>query len=117
MGMIIAVTGVYALVAHSVQQRVREIGLRMALGASFRDVLRLVMREGAIVAAIGIAMGLPIALVARRLIASWLYEVAANDPLVVMPVAALLLAATLAATYVPARRAARINPMTALRTE
>jgi putative ABC transport system permease protein len=109
--------GVYGVMAYAVGQRSNEIGLRMALGASRSDVLGLVLRQGLVYVALGLALGLAGAFAATRLLASFLFEVKPADPATYAAVAALLAAAALAATYVPARRATRVDPLTALRQE
>jgi len=113
----LAVTGLYGLIAYSVAQRTREIGIRMALGAQSSQVLRLTLRQGMRLVVIGGAVGVAASLALTRLMRSLLYEVSAADPLTFAGVALLLLAVALLACYVPARRAARIDPMTALRYE
>jgi predicted permease len=113
----LAMAGVYGVMAYAVGQRSNEIGLRMALGASRNDVLGLVLRQGLVYVALGLALGLAGAFAATRLLASFLFEVKPADPATYAAVAALLAAAALAATYVPARRATRVDPLTALRQE
>ncbi|MGO9895235.1 MAG: ABC transporter permease [Bryobacteraceae bacterium] len=113
----LAMAGVYGVMAYAVGQRSNEIGLRMALGASRSDVLGLVLRQGLVYVALGLALGLAGAFAATRLLASFLFEVKPADPATYAAVAALLAAAALAATYVPARRATRVDPLTALRQE
>jgi len=109
--------GVYGVLAHAVAQRRNEIGLRMALGADRGDVLRLVVRQGMGLAAMGMAVGLAGSVSASRLLASVLYEVKPNDPLTYTAVIGFLGLATFAASYLPARRAAGIDPLPALRRE
>jgi predicted permease len=113
----LAMAGVYGVVAYSVGQRGSEIGLRMALGARTSDVLRLILRQGMALTAIGLAVGLIAAVVATRLVASMLFEVKASDPATYIGVAVLLGVVSLAASYIPARRAARVDPASALRQE
>jgi len=113
----LAMAGVYGVMAYVVGQRSNEIGLRMALGAGSGDVLRLVLRQGLTLAAIGLALGLAVALAASRLLTSMLFEVKPNDPLTYAGVALLLGVVALAASYIPARRAAQIDPLAALRQE
>ena len=113
----LAMAGVYGVMAYVVGQRSSEIGLRMALGASSGDVLRLVLRQGLTLAAIGLVIGLAGAFAASRLLTSMLFEVKPNDPLTYAGVALLLGIVALAASYIPARRAARIDPLDALRQE
>jgi putative ABC transport system permease protein len=113
----LAAIGLYGVVAFSVSQRVREIGLRMALGASSTDVSRLVLREGLKLALAGVVLGVVGTLFAARFLESLLYEVEPRDPLTLAAIAALLVVVALVASYLPARRASRIDPFTALRTE
>jgi predicted permease len=115
--LLLAAVGVHGVLSYTVAQRTREIGIRMALGADLTQVRRLVMRQGAVVVAGGLALGLLGALVARGVLATLLYGVGTSDPATFAGVALVLgLVATLA-TYLPARRATRVDPMTALRTE
>jgi predicted permease len=113
----LAAIGLYGVVAHSVAQRTRELGLRMALGAEHRDILRLVVGEGMILALEGVGVGLVGALACTRLMSSLLYGVSPTDPLTLAAVSLLLAAVTLAASYIPARQAAAVDPMVALRHE
>ena len=109
--------GLYGVMAYSVTQRTNEIGIRMALGAQVSDVLKMVVRQGMVLAAIGVALGLLAAVVLMRLLTSLLYQISATDPLTFIIVSAVLLIVALAACFVPARRAARTNPLKALRYE
>jgi predicted permease len=113
----LACLGTYGLVAYRVSQRTREIGVRIALGATGRDVLRRLVSEGALLAAIGLAAGGVAALAVSRLLAGLLYRIAAVNPLLYAVAAAVLATSVLLASYVPARRAAAIDPMSALRQE
>jgi putative ABC transport system permease protein len=115
--LLLAAIGLYGVVAFSVSQRVREIGLRMALGASSSDVSRLVLWDGLKVALAGVGLGVAGALFAARFLESLLYEVEPRDPLTLVLIAALLVGVALVASYLPARRASRIDPFAALRTE
>lgn len=115
--LLLAAIGIYGIVAFSVARRTREIGIRMALGAERRDVLRLVVGEGARLAAAGIVLGFAVSLAVTRLVASLLFGVGATDPPTFAAVAALLAGAALAASYLPARRAMRLDPNAALRVE
>ena len=115
--LLLAAIGIYGLMAYAVTQRTQEIGIRMALGALPRDVLALVVREGMLLAALGIAVGLGGAFAASRLLASLLYGVTPTDPTTFVSVALLLGAVAFLACWLPARRAARVDPLVALRAE
>jgi putative ABC transport system permease protein len=112
-----AAVGAYGVIAYSATLRTAEYGIRMALGAQRGDVLRLVLREGAVIAAAGLAGGLAGSLAATRLVQGLLFNVQASDPLTLAAVALLMTMVVLVAAYVPARRAARTDPMVALRYE
>ena len=103
--------------AYSVARRTREIGIRMALGAQRGTVLRMIMREGSIMLFSGIVLGLLLAAATGQVLSSILYQVGALDPIAFTVAPAVLAAAALFATWLPARRATRINPITALRTD
>jgi predicted permease len=109
--------GVYGLLSYEVSRRTREIGIRMALGAQERKVLRLVVRQGLMLAVVGAVLGVGLALAATRYLASMLFNVPPNDPATIVAVTALLALVALAACYIPARRATRVDPMVALRYE
>jgi putative ABC transport system permease protein len=115
--LVLAAVGVYGLISYAVRERTREIGIRMALGASRVDVLQLVLNRGLRMTAIGVIIGLATALAVTRVMASLLYGITPDDPLTFITAAMLLVAVTLAASYVPARRAARVDPNVALRQE
>ena len=114
-GLVLAVTGIYGVVAYRTQLRTHEIGIRMALGASRVDVLRLVLLQGLWLTGIGLALGLAFALGLTRIIVRLLYGIGANDPVTVVSVVMLLGAMSLLACYLPAHRAMRRNPVTAIR--
>jgi predicted permease len=114
-GLVLAATGIYGVVAYRTQMRTQEIGIRMALGASRVDVLRLVLSQGLWLTGIGLALGLAFALGLTRFIARLLYGIGANDPVTVVSVVMLLGALSLLACYLPAHRAMRRNPVTAIR--
>jgi len=114
---ILASMGVYGVMAYSVSQRTRELGIRMALGAQSSQVIKLVLRQGMLLAVIGLAFGLFAAFGSTRLAGSLLYGVNPSDPLVFAWVTSVLACAALAACYLPARRAARVDPLQALRME
>jgi len=114
---VMSAVGLYGVVAYSVTQRRREIGIRVALGARLTDVTRLVLRHGAALTAVGVVLGMGAALAGGKLVAGLLFGVSARDPAVFAAVAALLAAIALAASYVPARRAAAVNPAEVLRGE
>jgi predicted permease len=117
LGLALALVGIYGVISHGVVQRTREIGIRVALGAQNRNVLRLIVWQGTKLVLAGLAIGLVAALAATRLMRSLLYGVSATDPLTFAGVSILLVLAGLAACYLPARRAMRVDPMTALRHE
>jgi predicted permease len=109
--------GVYGLKAYSVARRTREIGIRMALGATARDVIRMIIGEGARITIIGLAIGLIFAIGVGKIVGGFLYGVTGNDPVTFTLIPIALAAVALIACWLPARRATRINPMTALRSE
>lgn len=115
--LILASVGIYGVIAYSVAQRSQEFGIRMALGANSRNVLRLVLRHGAFLTSLGIGLGILLSLAVTRFIATLLYGTSATDPLTFAAVALLLALVALAACYIPARRATRVDPIIALRYE
>jgi putative ABC transport system permease protein len=115
--LVLASLGLYATLAYSVSQRRNEIGIRMAIGAQPGDIRGLILRRGTLLAFLGIAAGLAVALALTRLMQGLLYNVSASDPLTLTGAAALLVGVALAASYIPARRAARVDPLVALRHE
>ena len=115
--LVLATIGVFGVMAHSVSRRTREIGVRLALGARAADVLRMIVAQGLRTAAAGVAAGIAGALALTRFVSSLLFGVTATDPLTFAAVTALLVGTALVACYIPARRAARVDPMIALRHE
>jgi predicted permease len=115
--LMLAAAGLYGVVAYTVAQRTREVGIRMALGARRAEIVKLMLGYGAARATLGIAAGLAIAVVATRVLTNMLIEVRADDPLTYLGVALLLATTALLASLIPARRAARIDPMEAIRAE
>ncbi|MBI4661308.1 MAG: ABC transporter permease [Verrucomicrobia bacterium] len=115
--LMMAAIGIYAVMAFSVAQRTHELGLRVALGAQRRDVISLVLRQGAAIAGLGIVIGLAVAFALTRVLVTLLYEVKPTDPLTFLAVPLMLVGVVFLACWLPARRAARIDPMEALRYE
>jgi predicted permease len=113
--LLLAAMGLYGVISYSVAQRTNELGIRMALGAQATDVSRLVIRQGAKLVGIGILLGTLASLALSRLLTSLLFGVSATDPIIFLGVALLLSLVALAACYIPARRAARLDPVVALR--
>lgn len=117
LALVIAAIGVYSVIAYAVSQRANEMGIRIALGAQLGDITRLVMGEGLRTVAIGIGVGIALALVAGKLVASLLYGISPRDPVVIAAAALMLAVIGLAASVIPAIRAARVNPVTTLRCD
>jgi ABC-type antimicrobial peptide transport system permease subunit len=117
LALILAAIGIYSLVAYSVGQRTHEIGIRMALGARSRDVRRMILWEGMKMTAIGAAIGLAMALPLPKIFDALFYGLHLREPRLYFIVPAAILVVAILATYVPARRATRVDPMTALRQE
>ena len=112
--LLLAIVGLYAITASAVRQRTHELGVRLAVGATAHDVLRLVMAEALSVVAAGLAVGIGVALFTSRLVRSMLYGVSPSDPMTLLSVCVVLLVAALVTAYFPARRAARLDAVRAL---
>jgi macrolide transport system ATP-binding/permease protein len=117
LALVIASVGLYGTMAYVVARRTGEIGIRMALGAQRGAVLRMILRQVMLLAAVGVAIGLPLTLGASRFVKSFLFDIKPNDPLALTLAVAVLLCAVLTAGYVPARKASRIDPVVAIRHE
>jgi len=117
LALILATIGIYGVIAYSVTQRTREIGIRVALGATHTQVLTSVIRQGLALTLVGVVLGLVASLAVSRLLASRLYEIRATDPETFLIVVLLLIAISLLASYLAAHRAAHLDPMAALRYE
>jgi predicted permease len=117
LALVLASVGIYGVISFAVSQRTREIGVRMALGAKPANVLRMVLREGMTLVAAGVALGIVAALMLTRLLEGMVYGVKVRDPLIFIAVNVLMVAVSLAACYIPARRATRVDPLEALRYE
>ena len=117
MALILAATGIFGVISYSVSRRTQEIGIRVALGASRAAILQMVLRETLLLAVAGLAVGIPCALAASRLVAHMLFGVSAHDPITILAVAVTLAAVAALAGFIPARRAMRVNPMVALKYE
>jgi len=115
--LLLAAVGLYGVVAFAVAQRTREIGIRVALGAQGGEVLSLMLRQGLTLAGIGLLVGVPLAFVVARLVSGFLIGTSVADPVVFGGAAGLLGLVTLVASYVPARRASKVDPMAALRSQ
>jgi putative ABC transport system permease protein len=116
-GLFLSAVGLYGVLAYSVARRTREIGIRMALGAQIDDVIRLILNQGLVLVALGGAMGMAAALATGRLLRAFLFGVSSTDPVAFVGVALLLATVSLFACWLPARRAAKVDPMEALRNE
>ena len=117
LALILAAVGIYGVMSHIVAQQTHEIGVRMALGADSKDVLKLILGKGLMMTIIGVSIGIGGALGLSRFLSGLLYGVKPTDPLTYIAVSLILIAVALLACYIPARRAARVDPMVALRFE
>jgi ABC-type antimicrobial peptide transport system permease subunit len=117
LALLLASVGLYGLVSHSVNLRHKELGLRVALGATERQVLNLVIRDGMKFVLVGVGMGLTVSILVARVLSQMLFGVSALDPISVAGASAVLIAVALLACYLPARAAARLDPQTALRAK
>jgi putative ABC transport system permease protein len=115
--LLLATIGIYGVIGYSVAQRTHEIGIRIALGAEQRDILKLIVGQGMVLIAIGAGIGLALAFAATRVLKSLLFGISATDPLTFAVVVILLMAVALLACYLPARRATKVDPLEALRYE
>jgi ABC-type antimicrobial peptide transport system permease subunit len=117
LALILASVGLYSAISYGVSQRGHEFGVRMALGAQVADVLTLIMAQGIRAAVIGVLLGSAAALIAGRLVAALLFRTSPHDPCILVLVAAVIVAIAVAATFIPAWRASRVDPVTALRAD
>jgi putative ABC transport system permease protein len=117
LGLVLASVGLYGVIAYTASQRTHEIGIRMALGAKPLEILRLVLRQGLVLALVGVAVGLATALAVTRVLSTMLYGISATDAVTFVGISLFLLFVAMMASYIPARRAMRVDPMVALRYE
>lgn len=117
LALLLAAIGLYGVMSYAVTRRTAEIGIRMAIGAVRGDILRMILREVLLLVAIGVAVAIPVSIACGKLISGMLFEVSATDPVVIAVASSILIAVAAIAGFLPARRAARVDPMTALRYE
>ncbi len=117
LALVLASVGLYGVMAYTVSQRTHEFGIRIALGAQSSDILKVVIRQGMMLSALGIAIGLAVAFAVTRVLTSWLYDVSASDPMTYGGVSLLMMVTALVACYIPARRATKVDQLIALRHE
>jgi ABC-type antimicrobial peptide transport system permease subunit len=117
MALFLGIIGIYGVISYSVSQRTREIGIRLALGATLRDVTAVFVRYGLVLSGIGAVCGITAAFALTRLMKSLLYDISPADPLTYAAVSAALILAAVLASYLPARRATKVDPSEALRSE
>jgi predicted lysophospholipase L1 biosynthesis ABC-type transport system permease subunit len=115
--LLLALAGVYGVMAYAVSQRIPELGVRIALGATPQNIMRLVLRQGATLAALGLVLGIALALASARILEGLLFGVTTRDPTILAGVTIVVAVATFAACYIPGRRAARVDPIIALRAQ